>query len=108
MAATTQQETKEQVGTEPRKARRKRTAREAWMDTPLKDGEPTTKTVNGVEYQYCTLHKWCHHLTDTCKNIKRSTEKPATEKPAADTKEGPKLVISQALKDLMEDDSDGQ
>jgi len=99
MAATTTQEQQVKPSSEPRKGKRK--AREAWMDIPIKDGEPTTKTVNGVEYRYCTLHKWCHHLTDTCKNIKRTAEKPPADaaKPAA--KEGPTLVISQALKDLM-------
>lgn len=98
MTATT---TQEQVPLQRPKGRRKR---EPWMDVPIKAGESTTKVVNEVEYKYCDLHKWCHHITADCKNIERNKEAPAADTKPSAQKEGPKLVISQALKALMEDD----
>ena len=40
----------------------------AWLSIPPKDGEPQVKTVDDVEWYFCTFHnKWQKHTTEECK-----------------------------------------
>ena len=56
----------------------KRTGKKwAWLDIQPKDGEPTTKELDGTQWHWCKHHKkWQQHTTDQC----RLGTKPDTKK----------------------------
>jgi hypothetical protein len=72
----------------------------AWMSETLKPGDPTTKTVDGREWHYCSKHKkWGSHKTPDCKGLGLDTgssqSKPSSEstsETALKSKANPRLV----------------
>lgn len=70
-----------------------------WMSETPKPGEPTTKTVDGREWHYCTKHKkWGSHKTSDCKGLGLDTgsgqSKPSSESTSetSKSKANPRLV----------------
>jgi hypothetical protein len=54
----------------------------AWRSIPPKAGESLTKTVQGKEWKYCSVHKfWCSHTAETCRDkpTNESTRQPTPE-----------------------------
>jgi len=42
---------------------------QSWRNTPPKANESNTKTVNGKEWKYCSIHGyWCSHTADECRD----------------------------------------
>ena len=46
--------------------REQRRGKPEWMKVELKDGEAKTKTVDGKEHHYCTVHHWGSHTDQEC------------------------------------------
>ena len=72
----------------------------AWMSEIPKPGEPTSKTVEGREWHYCSKHKkWGSHKTSDCKGLGLDTgssqSKPSSESTSENSlksKANPRLV----------------
>ena len=79
----------------------KRTGKKwAWLTIQPKDGEPTTKEVDGTQWHWCEHHqKWQQHSTDQC----RLGNKPDNNKKG---KGGKKYVARTAIADDDDDESD--
>lgn len=66
------QTTKNKKPTADRKRQKKD---EAWKKTPPKEGEPTTKTVDGWTCHWCVHHmSWCGHSSNDCELGKRRAQ----------------------------------
>jgi hypothetical protein len=58
---------KDKKGKKSKKNKQNKDSKWAWLTVPPKDGEPTTKTVDGTEWHWCKHHKkWQHHTTEEC------------------------------------------
>ena len=61
--------------------RRRQKKDEAWKKQPPKDGEPTTKTVDGWTCHWCIHHMaWCGHTSEAC-NLGKARMQTQQDKP---------------------------
>jgi hypothetical protein len=76
----------------------------AWMQTPPKDGEKHSKTVEGKEYHWCQHHgSWTRHKPSECKGI-GFTKAQANKGSDKSSDSKPKMKLSKALAAISSDE----
>jgi hypothetical protein len=79
--------------------------RAPWMKEPPKEGETTTKDVDGKQWHWCSTHEaWVRHKPEECKGLGFRANNP-NPTPAIG-KSGPVMRLSNALSAIDNDEED--
>ena len=79
----------------------------AWMKVAPVDDEPTTKNVEGKEWNWCPTHEaWVRHSAASCKGIGFRGAGGGSQKEGGTGKGDPKMKISKALAAVNDSDEE--
>ena len=83
--------------------------RAPWMKEAPKEGEPTTKEVEGKEWHWCPTHEaWVRHKAEECRGLGFCNKNQSSTAPTTSTNNGPTMRLTNALSAVDEDDDDDE